>query len=338
MKLRQCNLIATFFLSSSALWAFSSEEVTVFNAVDSLSLNGTLTIPVGNVKAAVVMATGSGVQNRDEEILGHRPFKAIAESLAEHGYAALRMDDRGYGDNQDNVAANSTNENFCRDIAAGASLLSRRFPGVPVGIIGHSEGGTTAIKLAARQNVGDFIITLAAPAWSGDSIIMSQARALASALTGRWEGEKTQRMCLDLAKGVLPVEQKRVIMLGMLVTELGDVAKLPTVQESLLAQVNAMLSPWYVDMLRYNPAADIADVKVPWLALNGNRDLQVLPQNLDTIKELNNNADTLLLPGLNHLFLECSSGLPQEYQQLQGDIATAAIESVVAWLDSRFDR
>ncbi len=97
-----------------------------------------------------------------------------------------------------------------------------------------------------------------------------------------------------------------------------------------------MVSPWYRDMLRYNPAADIAAVNVPWLALNGDKDMQVLPDNLTTIAELNPAVDVRLINGHNHLFLQCQTGMVQEYSSLPGDISEKTLQIIAEWLDSKF--
>ncbi|MDE5940922.1 MAG: alpha/beta hydrolase, partial [Muribaculaceae bacterium] len=149
-----------------------SEDVSVENTRASLSLAGTLTMPVDNsAKAAVILASGSGAQNRDEEIAGHRPFKTIAESLSERGFAVLRLDDRGTGlSNGDFQSA--TGADLAEDVRYGLLWLRKRFPDIPAGIIGHSEGGSHAIRAAAGGET-DFIVTMGAPAWKGDSVIMS---------------------------------------------------------------------------------------------------------------------------------------------------------------------
>ena len=119
----------------------------------------------------LVLASGSGQQNRDEEILGHKPFKRIAESLAERGYAVLRMDDRGIGVSEGKFDG-AVNADFVSDIRAAVAFTDSLYPGVPKGVLGHSEGGTVAVRTAVADPLCSFIITLAAPAWQGDSIIM----------------------------------------------------------------------------------------------------------------------------------------------------------------------
>lgn len=313
---------------------FTAREVTVANRDADIELAGTVTVPTGSRPvAALVLATGSGAQDRDETLQGDkRPFKTLAEYLSGHGYAVLRMDDRGTGASGGDFASAVTAD-FVTDIAAGLQYMDSCFADVPKGVAGHSEGGTVAI-IAAARGLCDFIVTLAAPAWQGDSIVMSQAGAMATALTGRWDGEARQRRFLDIAKADTPDFQARIALYTAMADAAGDAAKIPAVRAQLSQQAGMMLSPWYRAMLRYNPAPDIMAVKVPWLALNGTLDKQVLPENLATINTLNPGATTMALPGHNHLMQECVTGLPQEYATIAGDISPAALASILHWLDS----
>lgn len=175
------------------------------------------------------------------------------------------------------------------------------FKDVRTGIIGHSEGGWTAIK-GSRDKRCDFIITLAAPAWKGDSLIMSQTRAIAVAQTGKWDKEATQRKLLDVCMLPLPESMIKTQLYMALCEEAGDGSAIPAVQKQLSMAVETMTSGQYRQLLNYDPADDIKKVNKPWLALNGAVDLQVLPENLETIKNLNPEAETVLLDGHNHLF------------------------------------
>mgnify|MGYP002533183637 FL=1 len=310
---------------------FRAEEVTVRSG--GVTLGGTLTRPEGTPKAALVLASGSGAQDRDEEVLGHRPFKAIAEYLAGKGYAVIRMDDRGVGESGGD-ASKMTISDYASDISAAIGALDSIFPaGLPKGVLGHSEGGNAAVKTALGDLHCRFIITLAAPAWPGDSVIMSQARAMATAMTGKWDGEAAQRRILELVKSPLPTVALAPTLYSELGRMLGSAAELPQVKKQIQQQVDVLVSPAYRSLVRYNPAEDMRKVAVPWLALNGDKDFQVLPENLSAIAELNPRAQTRLLPGHNHLFLECHSGFPTEYSSLPGDISPETLEAIASWLD-----
>ena len=168
--------------------------------------------------------------------------------------------------------------------------------------------------MAAAESRVDFIVTLAAPAWRGDSLIMSQGRALATATSGSWTNEQLERRLLDIASSDMPGYIAEALLYATVVEQIGDAANLPHVREQIMNQVKPLLSPMYRNMLKYDPADDIRSVKVPWLALGGDKDLQVLSDNLYTIKTLCPGAITILLPGHNHLFQsEAITGLPSEY-------------------------
>lgn len=329
-------IVITSLLMLSASAYGLEKEVTITNHCHGITLAGTLSVPdTIEPKAAIVMATGSGQQNRDEEILGHRPFKTIADHLTANGYAVLRMDDRGIGGSGGDFAS-ATTDDFVHDIAAGVAYIDSCYSRIPVGVIGHSEGGTIAIRNAAHNPKCEFIVTLAAPAWQGDSVIMSQSRAIATRMTGRWDGETLQRRILETAKSDLPAKQANTTIYMTLAESLGEGAKLPEVQKQLAAQVETMLSPWYRNMLRYDPTAEIKSINKPWLALNGTLDLQVVPENLNTISELNPGAIIKLLPEHNHLFQRCKTGMIQEYATITEDISPTTLETITRWLDGLF--
>lgn len=314
---------------------FSEREFTVYNNEDNITLGATLTAP-DTPKAGIVLATGSGPHNRDEEIGKHKPFKLIAEYLADRGYAVLRMDDRGVGKSSGNFN-NAINDDFVSDIAAGILYLDSCYSGIPIGVIGHSEGGTTAIKSAVRNENCDFIITLAAAAWQGDSIIMSQTRAITTAAMGRWDTESLQRKCLDIAKSDIPEHVAEEMLLSIIDrNQKAHPNRSPQMYQQIEDQIPRLLSPWYRNFLQYNPEEDIKAVHKPWLAINGELDCQVLPGNLNTIKKLNSSAETVLLPHHNHLFQECTTGTLDEYLKISSSISQLTLETICTWLDKIF--
>lgn len=328
----------TLLLIFSALRLEAREqEVAIRNTAGGITLAGTLSTPENSViKGAVVLASGSGAQNRDEEIMGLRPFKVLADTLSAAGYAVLRMDDRGTADSEGDFQS-SLLADFDSDIAAALSYLDSCCVGVPKGIIGHSQGGITAIRLAGakslRQVSPDFIITLGVPAWKGDSLIMAQSRALSMAMTGNWAGEHLQRKILDIAQSSMTTTMASTLIYSMVAKEIGDLATHPKVQAQISAQVSAVTAPAYREMLRYDPQVDIRAVKTPWLAINGDRDLQVPPANLQVISSINPTAATLLLPGHNHLFQVSTTGLPQDYPYDGQSPSSDTLSAIIQWLD-----
>ncbi|MDE7472010.1 MAG: alpha/beta hydrolase [Muribaculaceae bacterium] len=326
-------VVAAVMTASAA--DFTASDITVDNKKQHVTLGATITRPVdAPPRAALVLATGSGAQNRDEELLGHKPFKTIAEHLSSNGYAVLRFDDRGVGESTGD-AASMTTDDYVADITSCLDYLTATFgDGVPTGVLGHSQGGSAAIKLGSDTSVCDFILTIGAPAWPGDSIIMSQARAMTTAMTGKWDGEPLQRRLLDMVRSDVSSLMLSPMLYAEVARTLGEMAKMPEVQQQLMAQTSAMCSTAYRDLVKYDPTADIKAVTVPWLALNGSHDMQVLPENLATIEQLNPAADTRLLDKHNHLLQRCSTGMVQEYASISEDISPDALAVILAWLDS----
>lgn len=309
------------------------EDIKIINPADGVVLAGTLTQPADrNPKGVLILVTGSGCQDRDETIFGKKPFRTIADSLAAHGYASFRYDDRGAGESGGDFKT-TTADTYLSDLKCMLACSDSIFSNMRTGVLGHSEGGWTAIQAAANPSC-DFIITLAGPAWKGDSLIMSQSRAIAVAQTGRWDKEKTQRKLLDICMLPVPESIIKTQLYMALSAEYGDAAAMPTVQKQLSATVDVMTSEHYRQLLSYDPADDIKKVSKPWLAVNGSLDMQVLPENLETFKKLNQNVDTVLLEGHNHLFQKGGTGRIQEYKDLDGDISADCIFSIIDWLDN----
>ena len=316
--------------SSSPL---DADNAIVYNKRDSACLVCTWLMPENDdPKAAIVLATGSGLQDRDETLLNHRPFRAIAERLSKEGYAVLRLDDRGVGKSTGDVT-NATTTTLTGDIAAALEWMDSVAPNVKKGVLGHSEGGLIAINLAQNPKC-DFIITLAAPSFPGDSIILSQGRAVTTAMMGKYDAEPLQKKLLAIAKSDIPYEEAKINITALLAEQLGEQFNLPIVKKQVDLQVETVLTPWYREFLRTDPTEAIRAVNKRWLALNGEKDFQVLPQNLAHIKEINYNAECMILPGHNHLFLECTTGLPQEYTLLKGDISEDTLNMIVDWLNN----
>jgi len=344
MKLRQCiaELIIVLSLAFPCR-AFRAEEVSfVNNEAGGLRFSGEIIMPEADAlpKALLVLASGSGSQDRDESYLGHKPFKAIAEALGGYGYAVLRFDDRGVG-GSDRGPDDVTTDDFAGDVASALALVRKRFPDVPAGVLGHSEGGTIAYKLAAA-GCCDFIITMGAPAYPGDSINYDQLRAAFGAAA---EGDPKLAKALDSARrryamvrSGMPSYILEMQIYADVLSENPGIAAVPALAERTRREVKVMASPWFRNFITYDPTADICAVEVPWLALNGELDHQVLPRNLSRIAELNPAADTRLLPSLNHMMLDCKSGAIDEYHLLQGDISPAAIDAIVGWLENLFGK
>lgn len=345
MKLRRCIVSAVLIAALSfPCRAFRAEDVTFVNDnAGGLCLTGEFVLPDAGVrpKALVVLASGSGSQDRDENILGHRPFKAIAEALGDNAYAVMRFDDRGIG-GSDRGPDDVTTDDFAGDVSAALDFARKRLAAdgydVPAGVLGHSEGGVIAYKLA-NAGVCDFIITMGAPAFSGDSINLDQLRAL---LGPAAPADKSQqqidaaRRRYEMVRSAMPSYILEMQLYADVLAENPAIAGIPELVERARREVKVMASPWFRNFISYDPEADIRSVSIPWLALNGELDRQVHPRNLTRISELNKKADARLLPGINHLMLDCESGATSEYPLLQGDISPVVIEEILGWLGRLF--
>lgn len=312
-----------------------NEIDTVFASSDGTLLSATLVVPVdasSRCKPAVVMVTGSGPQNRDEEVFDHRPFAVIADALARRGIASLRYDDRGVGRSQGSYAESDIND-FTAD-ASGALNFLRGIPQIgKAGVLGHSEGGTIALRLGADAQP-DFVVSLAGAAEKGKDIILDQ---------NRQSLEKT---------GIDPTQRDAVLKLLSAVFD--DIAAGNKIGEkdidSLVAQFG--VAPEFVPMLKQNvpsgqseymrqlislnPSEWLCRVNCPVLALNGMKDTQVnSDRNLAIISSNVNGAKTISYPGLNHLFQPATTGEMSEYESIATTIAPQVLEDIADFILSQ---
>lgn len=283
-------------------YPYTTEEIEFVNDEANATLSGTITYPVGYIQGkkvpVVVMVTGSGPQNRDSEIYEHKPFLIIADYLARNGYATLRYDDRCVGKSTGRFQAETTKE-VAKDAALAVKYLRDTKKFSKIGVLGHSEGGNVAFMLGANKLI-DFAITMAGVGVQGDECLYQQGIAIA-----RQSGQEYQ----------LTKEQLREYLIGT-------------------------MSPWYEFFLDYDPASDISKTTCPVLVMNGEKDLQVIASsNVEAIKgnlPKNKKSQVKIYPGLNHLFQECTTGLPTEYINIEQTISPIVLEDIAAWLKQLF--
>jgi len=317
-------------------YPYREEEVSYANPAASITLAATLTIPPGKGPfPGVLLITGSGPQDRDEALMGHRPFLVLADYLTRHGIAVLRADDRGVGKSGGNFATGTTAD-FATDAQAGVAYLRERPEVNPrkIGLIGHSEGGTIPPMVAVRDPDVAFIVMLAGSGVPGDQILLAQSRLIAEAAgQSPAEAEKNaneEREVLALVKN----EKDDAALERELRQRLAG--KLPEAQ--LGAQIKALTSPWFRFFLAYDPREDLRKVRCPVLALNGEKDLQVPPKlNLPAIRQAladggNKHFETDELPGLNHLFQTARTGSPSEYAEIEETMSPLALEKISGWI------
>jgi uncharacterized protein len=338
-----------------APFPYTTEEVVVENKKAGIKLAGTLVLPaagdsVGGAAGsarpfpAVVFATGSGPQNRDEELLGHKPFLVIADYLAKRGIASLRCDDRGVGKSTGDFAA-ATTLDFADDVEAAFEYLASR-PEVEagkVGIVGHSEGGLVAPIVASRNAKVGFVILLAGPGIKGEDLLYLQGRLIAKA-QGASDADVEKALSLNerlyaIAKGPgdaagIAAEAKKAY-LDWLDAEASLKSEEKAQARQAADQVVAPISqPWFRAFLSLDPAPYLSKVRVPLLALNGSKDLQVPPkEDLAGIraalgKGANAKDELVELPGLNHLFQHALSGSPEEYGKIEETFAPEALKAI----------
>ena len=325
---------------------YRSEEVTVKNERDGINLAGTLTLPEKGTKfPAVVMVTGSGAQNRDEEIMGHKPFFVIADYLTRNGIAVLRCDDRGTAASQ-GTHATATNEDFATDTEAMVNYLRSRkeINAKKIGIIGHSAGGIIAFIVAKKDPSIAFVVSLAGAGVRGDSLMLKQVELISKSQgmpDAVWQGMKPSirnRYAILQQTDKTPEELQKELYADVTKTMSPEQLKdLNTIQQ-LSAQISSMTSPWYLHFMRYDPAQDLKKLKCPVLALNGEKDIQVdAAMNLAAIQERitgngNKNVTVKAYPNLNHLFQTCKKGTLAEYGQLEETINPEVLKDIIEWI------
>lgn len=315
---------------------FPYRDVQVeIDSVAGVRLAGTLTIPTGaGPFPAAVLISGSGPQNRDEELMGHKPFLVIADYLTRRGIAVLRYDDRGTAQSRGTFATGTTRD-FAQDAAAAVKWL-RRQPGIDpdhVGAIGHSEGGLIAPMLAAQDPKLAFVVLLAGPGVPGKDVMTAQAEAIGRAAGLSPEvAAKNGILARDISEAVIRAagtEQARAA-----VTQLFAANNVP--EQARAAQLSMVTSNWFRQFAAYDPAPALRALRIPLLALNGANDKQVLPgQNLPAIRAAtkgNRDATIVELPGLNHLFQSSKTGLPQEYGAIEETFSPAALSLMADWI------
>ncbi len=328
---------------------YRSQEVIFENKQAEILLAGTLTMPAEDgVYPAVVLISGSGPQNRDEELMGHKPFLVLSDYLTRNGIAVLRFDDRGTAASTGNFGS-ATSVDFATDVASAVQYLQSR-PEIDkskIGLIGHSEGGIIAPMVAGDSDDIDFIVLLAGTGIRGDKLLLAQ-QALIGEAAGMSPNQLAENeMISKKAFEIILKEQGEEEMKGEIRNHMTQVfrnippANVPagmTEEEFVAAQVGQMTSPWMQYFIKYDPAPALEKVSCPVLAINGEKDLQVPPkENLGAIQTAlakggNTNVTTVELPGLNHLFQEAETGMLSEYAEIDQTFSPKAMEVVTNWI------
>ncbi len=329
---------------------YETEELTIPNPeAEGVTLSGTLTKPMGEGPfPLVILISGSGPQNRDSEIFGHKPFWVMADYLTKHGIGVFRYDDRGIGASTGNFQA-ATTADLASDTRAIVSALKKQEKRVQkIGLIGHSEGGIIAPMVAEKSRHVDFLVLLAAPALPGDEILLAQTRLILEKSDEAPDEVKKQtdyaRKVYDLVKQTPKEKPMDYDALQKLAKSFYDQAgetiqaQYGTYEKFYFAQSSAMSSPWMRYFITYDPAPALEKLDIPVYALFGSLDIQVpAAQNMERMQEALAHLPQGMVkihevPGLNHLFQAAETGLPVEYGRIRETFNVGVLQLMTSWI------
>jgi len=329
---------------------YQTEEVTFENPrAKGVKLAGTLVVPPGDGPfPTVVFISGSGPQDRDETLFGHKPFAVIADYLARRRIASLRYDDRGVGTSTGDFGK-ATTADFADDVRAAVDYLKTRATVADpkkIGLIGHSEGGVVApmVAVASPEDIA-FLVLLAGTGVPGDQVVLTQAAAIAKASGAPDDAIAREQEFQKRVFGVIRAEKdpkKQEAKIHEILRSLTEGAPQETreqVEKALKESTAPLMSPWFQYFLSYDPAPTLAKVRCPVLVLNGEKDLQVLHGvNIPPIEaalKANPDATVKVLPGLNHLFQTADKGLVGEYGTIEETISKDVLALIGNWIAER---
>lgn len=333
-------------------YPYIEEEVSYKNAKDNVKLAGTLTFPKNGGKfPAVILITGSGAQDRDETVYGHKPFLVTADYLTRRGIAVLRVDDRGMGGSEMG-SKDATSENFAEDVLAGIEFLKSRkeIDAKKIGLIGHSEGGMIAPMVAARSKDAAFIVLMAGLGQTGADVIYTQTGLL---LKAEGESDFAAAEMVKALKNVMAILKSEPDdkLAGQRINDALDKQKsglrderqkeFAPLEAKIRSQIPIYVMPWFRYFVAFDPQPVLKKVKIPVLAVNGENDLQVAAkENLDLIAAAlkagkNKDVTVVSFPKLNHLFQTSETGSPAEYQKIEETISPRVLETISDWILKR---
>ncbi len=332
-----------------APFPYYTEDVKFYNSEDNINLAGTLTLPDTTGKyPAVVLISGSGPQNRNSEVFGHKIFLVLADYLTRHGIGVLRFDDRGIGESEGNFSE-ATSVNFAFDALAGVQYLQshKNIYNNKIGLLGMSEGGMIAPIAAKLSDDIAFIVLLAGPGIPIPELLKLQQIAI-SKVNGI--PEKAINFNVNLMQGAYKILNKypndnniKIKLETYFKNELkklsaDELKKIGNTDMFIKQTVRTLTTPWFRYFITYKPAENLSKIKCPVLALNGEKDLQVLPkENLNGIEQAlkkggNTNYKIEKLSGLNHLMQKCKTGNPNEYAKIEETMNPAVLKIITEWI------
>ena len=321
---------------------YQIEEVVFENG--PVSLAGTLTVPQGvGPFPAVLLISGSGLQDRDESIFGHKPFWVIADHLSRADIAVLRVDDPGIGQSTPHPKPPTTAV-FATDVEAGVAFLKRDDRMGAVGLMGHSEGGAIAAIVASRRDDIGFVVLLAGPGVPGAELLRKQNERIFEVMGIAGARKQSLLTLLDRLFTTLTADmakEARRQAVDEIVRKQFEINGVPPAQQDetlVQAAVEQALNPWMRYFLTFDPRPALEKIRVPVLALNGELDLQVdAEQNLTAIaaalhKGGNRNVNVHGLSKHNHLFQRAKTGLVNEYALIEETISPEVLNLIRDWV------
>lgn len=351
LTFRRGDLVLKRPQTPPAPYPYISEEILLQGPDSTQVIAGTLTIPRQGSKepvGAVILISGSGQQNRDEEMAGHKPFLVLSDYLTRKGWAVLRCDDRGVDGSQGGKSPTQcTTHDYARDIVVELAALrqDKRISPNRIVLLGHSEGGLIAQMVASQDDKLAGIITLAGPYLRGDSLLKEQRKAIAAAiglnpLFYSLTEKVNDSICNKAADLSISTESLRSQLYPLIARVMGieNVEKRSETDGQVTTQLDQICSNWYRHFLNIDPADYLRQVYCPVLALFGEKDCQVpYKKNIDRVKEIKSlypklKLELQSLPELNHLFQTAKTGLPTEYAEIEETISPHALETIALWL------
>lgn len=310
-------------------YPYSLENITFYNKKENIKLAGILTLPENKEDfPTVILISGSGPQDRNEELLNHKPFLVLSDYLTRQGIAVLRYDDRGVAESEGDFST-ATSKDFSSDVEAALNYLRSRkeINKNKIGLIGHSEGGIIAPMAAKNSKDVNFIVLLAGVGMRGDKLMLLQKKLIE-------EKSGIDQITINQSQEVFKGAYDLIILSKEKDEELTNTLS----EDQLNSLVKTLTSNWMKYFLKYDPAKTLEKTEIPVLALFGKNDLQVPSQkNSQIIRESlakaeNNNVKVIELDKLNHLFQESTTGLPNEYSEIEQTISPKVLEIISNWI------